>query len=60
MLESHSAAFPEVGIPGTFQEMYQNLTKKYMHFANVPKYHFLVHLIDICPKIGENGTYEQL
>jgi len=36
MLVSHSAAFPEVGIPGTFQEMYQNLTKRYMHFANVP------------------------
>jgi len=25
MLESYSAAFPEVGIPGTFQEMYQNI-----------------------------------
>lgn len=51
---------PEVGILGTFQEMYQNLTKRYMHFVNVPKYRFLVHFIDICPKIVENGTYEQL
>jgi hypothetical protein len=51
---------PDAGCLCTFHDMYQNLTKRYMHFANVPKYHFLVHLIDVCPEIVENGTYEQL